>query len=126
MKITKIECPYCGKQIKLDDLLLKQFEEAIRESVEKESHLKLREKEKLIIDLKSQLTETLRKAEQGSVQRQGEVQELEIINVLRELYPHDDITQSKKGTNAADVMHVVKMQNGTICGRLYIESKLRS
>lgn len=52
---------------------------SIKEQVQQESFLKLKEREKVIEDLKDKLDEAKRKAEQGSMQLQGEIQELEII-----------------------------------------------
>jgi hypothetical protein len=109
-----VKCENCGEKINIS----KELQEVRQESV-----LNLREKEKIINDLKGQLGDALRKAESGSVQLRGEIQELEIISLLKDLYPHDEITQSKKGSNAADVMQVVKLPNGTVCGKIYYESK---
>src|SRR5207302_515185 len=73
--------------------------------------------------LKEQLDIARQKAEQGSMQLQGEVQELEIIELLQEFHPHDEITQSKKGMNAADILQIVRTQNGAEAGMIYYESK---
>lgn len=102
---------------------LEQARLTIKEQVQQENFLKHREREKIITDLKIKLADAVRKAEQGSMQLQGEVQELEIINILQEFHPHDDITQSKKGANAADILQVVKTSNGAECGKIYYESK---
>jgi hypothetical protein len=102
---------------------LEQARLTIKEQVQQENFLKHREREKIISDLKLKLSEAVRKAEQGSMQLQGEVQELEIIKILQEFHPHDEITQSKKGANAADILQVVKTHNGNICGSIYYESK---
>lgn len=96
---------------------------SIKEQVQQESFLKLKEREKVIEDLKSKLDEAKRQAEQGSMQLQGEIQELEIIELLREFHPYDEITQSKKGANAADILQVVQTQSGVECGKIYYESK---
>ncbi|MBL0054434.1 MAG: DUF2130 domain-containing protein [Bacteroidetes bacterium] len=56
----------------------------------------MREREKIIDDLKQQVETIKRKAEQGSMQMQGEVQELELENILRETYIYDDINEIKK------------------------------
>lgn len=96
---------------------------SIKEQVQQESFLKLKEREKVIEDLKDKLDEAKRKAEQGSMQLQGEIQELEIIELLSEFHPYDEITQSKKGANAADILQVVKTQSGAECGKIYYESK---
>jgi hypothetical protein len=73
--------------------------------------------------MKVKLDDAKRKAEQGSMQLQGEVQELGILEVLSAFHPTDKITQSKKGANAADILHTIQMQNGTECGKIYYESK---
>jgi hypothetical protein len=102
---------------------LEEARSSIKEQVQQESFLKIREREKVIEDLKIKLDEAKRKAEQGSMQLQGEIQELEIIELLQELHPHDEITQSKKGANAADILQIVRTQNGAECGKIYYESK---
>jgi len=111
---TDMKCPHCGKVIQLA---------SYKEEVQQESLLKIREKEKTISDLKIKLDDARRTVEQGSMQLQGEVQELEIINILRELYPLDEVIQSKKGANAADILQTVRQQNGIITGKIYYESK---
>lgn len=102
---------------------LEQARSSIKEQVQQESFLKLKERESVINQLKEQLDIAKRKAEQGSMQLQGEIQELEIIELLTEFHPYDEITQSKKGANAADILQIVKTQNGAECGKIYYESK---
>ena len=102
---------------------LDEARQTIKQQAQEESFLKLKEREKLIEDLKIKLQEAQRKADQGSMQLQGEVQELEIVELLKEAHPVDDISQSKKGANAADILQVVKTQNGAACGKIYYESK---
>jgi hypothetical protein len=102
---------------------LEQARSSIKEQVQQESFLKLKEREKVIEDLKNKLDEAKRQAEQGSMQLQGQIQELEIIELLREFHPYDEVTQSKTGANAADVLQVVRTQNGAECGKIYYESK---
>lgn len=100
----------------------------IRESAYKEADdiHQLREKEdKLTIDrLKKQIEEARRTASQGSQQTQGEVLELEIEDVLREVFPLDEIVPVEKGITGADVKQIVKSPSGkTICGMILWESK---
>lgn len=102
---------------------LEKARAVIKEQVQQESFLKLKEREKVIEDLKNKLDEAKKQAEQGSMQLQGEIQELEIINLLQEYHPFDEIIQSKKGVNAADILQTVKTQNGAECGKIYYESK---
>jgi hypothetical protein len=85
--------------------------------------LKLKEKEKVIEDLKEQIEITKRKAEQGSMQLQGEVQELELEHILRSYYPFDQVEEIKKGQRGADVLQTVRTNQGIECGKIYYESK---
>ena len=102
---------------------LEEARSSIKKQVEDETFLKIKEREQVINQLKEQLDIAKRKAEQGSMQLQGEIQELEIIELLKEFHPYDEITQSKKGANAADILQVVRTQNGAECGKIYYESK---
>lgn len=102
---------------------LREEREKIKKSIDESVMLKIKEKEKVIEDLKIQLDEAKRKAEQGSMQLQGEIQEIEIENLLRLNYPYDEISEVKKGQRGADVLQIVKNHNGIICGKIYYESK---
>lgn len=102
---------------------LKSEKSKIRGSVEEEYTFKLRELEKQLEDQKELAAEMKRKADQGSVQLQGEVQELELEKVLRELYIHDEISEIKKGQRGADVVQCVRNQFSAECGIIYYESK---
>ncbi len=95
----------------------------IRKQVDEENALKIKQKEKVIEDLTTQLGEAKRKAEQGSMQLQGEVQELELENILKELFIYDDIAEIKKGQRGGDTIQTVKTQQGIACGKIYYESK---
>ncbi len=102
---------------------LEEARATIKEQVHQESFLKIKEREKIIEDLKNKLDDAKKRAEQGSMQLQGEIQELEIIELLQDFHPHDEISQSKKGANAADILQIVKTQSGHECGKIYYESK---
>lgn len=102
---------------------LKNEKLRIRKQVDDENYLKIKEKEKIIDDLKLQLDDAKRKAEQGSVQLQGEIQELELENMLRSIYPLDEIAEIKKGQRGADILHTVRTNQGIDCGKIYYESK---
>lgn len=106
--------------------LTQRLEEArltITEQVQQENFLKIKEREKVIDDLKRKLEDAKRSAEFGSNQLQGVVQELQILELLQEFHPHDEITKSKTGVNAADILQVVRTQSGAECGKIYYESK---
>lgn len=115
------KCPHCGK--KIENLQIQQFAQSVRMQVENESVLRIKEKEKIIDDLRQKLIDAKRIAEQANVQLTGEVQELAIIEILNDIYPHDEILQSSKGANAADIMQTIRLQDGTMCGKIYYESK---
>ncbi len=85
--------------------------------------LQLREKEKIIDDLRKKMEEGTKKAEQGSMQLQGEVQELELEHLLKKHFPQDDILAVKTGQRGGDIIQVVKTKNGTVAGKILWESK---
>jgi len=64
-----------------------------------------------------------RKAEQGSMQLQGEVQELALEELLRANFPFDLIAEVGKGVRGADCVQTVRNQFGQECGRIIYESK---
>jgi hypothetical protein len=97
--------------------------EKIQKQITDANELKLREKEKQLEGLKAQLQEAQRKAEQGSMQLQGEVQELAIEQWLSEKFPYDTIEEIKKGQRGADCMQIVHTREIQNCGKIYYESK---
>jgi hypothetical protein len=101
----------------------KQITETIRKEEQENHYLLLKQKEKEIEDVKIQLDSLKRRMEQGSVQAQGEIQELEIEKALCEIFPMDSIEEVSKGTNGADILHYVKTPQGKDCGTIAIESK---
>jgi hypothetical protein len=90
---------------------------------ETEFQLKLKELEKQLDDQKKLADEMKRKAEQSSMQRQGEVQELLLEEILREHFPFDLIEEVGKGVEGADCIQVVRNTAGIECGRIIYESK---
>jgi hypothetical protein len=64
-----------------------------------------------------------RKSEQGSMQMQGEVQELAIEYYLESTFYRDDIEEVSKGKRGGDCVHVVKDDYNRVCGRILYESK---
>lgn len=91
----------------------------------KETAFQLRLKElQLQLDEQRKLAEEMkRRAEQGSMQRQGEVQELLLEEILRENFPFDLIEEVGKGVEGADCIQVVRNNLGKECGRIIYESK---
>lgn len=85
--------------------------------------LKDLEKEKMINDLKKSLEDARLKASQSSQQLQGEVQELDLEDYLRTVFPHDEINPVGKGVRGADISQTVRTNLGTPCGTILWESK---
>lgn len=82
-----------------------------------------RENEKLIADLRTQLDDVNRKLEQGSQQLQGEVLELELETIIRDMFPQDSIEPIAKGTKGADVLQRIIGPMGKVCGSILWETK---
>jgi hypothetical protein len=90
---------------------------------EQEYQLRMREMEKQIEDQKKLVDEMKRKAEQGSMQLQGEVQELLLEEILRSTFPFDKIEEVGKGVRGADCIQAVRNQFGSEAGKIIYESK---
>lgn len=85
--------------------------------------LRVAEKEKVISDLQQQISVLKQKAEQGSMQLQGEVLELDFENQLRAAFVHDDVAEVSKGVRGGDVQHTVQTNTGYACGMILWETK---
>ncbi len=113
---------------------LQQEREAIANEIRRQEHekaelkdtatkLRIAEMEKMIEDQKKLMEEARRKAEQGSMQTQGEVQELLLEDILRSSFPFDDVEEVSKGKRGADCMLIVRNKLGQECGKIIFESK---
>lgn len=102
-----------------------------RESIRIKAAADQSEKDKYVIaeyqeqmrKMSKDLEEANRRAKQGSQQLQGEVQELDLEETLKKVYPYDEIGEVKKGELGADVRQRVKSPRGTYCGTILWESK---
>lgn len=99
------------------------LETQIKERMKISSDQKIREKDILIGQLNDQVNNMKQKMEQGSMQLQGEAQELIIAETLTQLHPFDQITEIKTGANGADVSQLVRNNFGQECGKVLFESK---
>ena len=95
----------------------------IRKNEQEKNDLKIREFEKKFDDQKKLIEEMQRKAEQGSMQLQGEVQELAIEEWLAAQFPLDTIEEIKKGARGGDCIQIVNTRTHQNCGSIYYESK---
>ena len=105
-----------AEQIKKQEIEKNQIKET-------EHQLRVKELEKQLDDQKKLADEMRRKAEQGSMQLQGEVQELILEELLRNNFPFDDIGEVGKGVRGADCVQTVRNKFGQDCGRIIYESK---
>jgi len=110
------------ERILLTDQIRKQEKEK-NEIKETQYSLKLRELEKQLDDQKKLAGEMRRKAEQGSMQLQGEVQEIALEEILRNSFPFDIINEVGKGIRGADCIQLVRNNFGQECGKIIYESK---
>ncbi len=94
-----------------------------KKEAEDEQKLKVMEKEQTIAAMQKQIEDLKRRAEQGSQQLQGEVQELELENLLRTKFPFDAIEPVPKGEHGGDVLHRVVGAGGQSGGTILWEFK---
>jgi hypothetical protein len=101
-----------------------QKEEAERGSIkDQEYQLKVKELEKQLEDQRKLAEEMKRKPEQGSMQMQGEVQELLLEELLKSSFPFDHISEVGKGVRGADCIQTVRNNLGQEAGKIIYESK---
>ncbi len=128
--LLKLEAALKERQEDLDLQMEKKLLEKQKE-IEDKARAKEREnfeleKVKLLkqIDDNKKLAEEMkRKAEQGSMQLQGEVQELALKEQLARIYPFDVIEEVPKGVRGADAIQIVVNSNQQKCGSIVYESK---
>lgn len=100
-----------------------KIQDAARRQAHEEEQLRFAEKEKQITDLRSQIEVLKQKAEQGSQQLQGEVQELQLEESLKQAFPFDEVVPVSTGSKGADLLQQVRGSNGQVWGRIIWESK---
>ncbi|WP_132055789.1 DUF2130 domain-containing protein [Pseudocnuella soli] len=99
-------------------------EEEQRISIKEEEHrFRVKDLELQLDEQKRLIEEMKRRAEQGSMQRQGEVQELVLEELLKDHFPFDLIGEVGKGVEGADCIQTVRNRNGQDCGTIIFESK---
>lgn len=121
MQLT-IQRQLMEERSKLKEQLQKEESEKISLK-EQEYQLRTKELEKQIEDQKKLVEEMRRKSEQGSMQLQGEVQELMLEEMLQSTFPFDKIEEVGKGVRGADCIQIVRNQFGNESGKIIYESK---
>jgi len=125
-KEAEMEITIQKKMLEERELLKTQLQKEEQEKnnlKEQEFQLRTRELEKQIEDQKKLVDEMKRKAEQGSMQLQGEVQELILEELLRNTFPFDKVQEVGKGVRGADCIQTVRNQFGIETGKIIYESK---
>jgi hypothetical protein len=84
---------------------------------------KVLEKDHTIVSMQRTIEELKQKAERGSQQLQGEVQELELEALLRAKFPFDGVEPVPKGEFGGDIVQSVKNQSGQASGTILWEVK---
>jgi hypothetical protein len=100
---------------------------AVRDQAKQETEaalsLRVREKEEQITSMQRQIEDLKRKAEQGSQQLQGEVQELALEALLRQRFARDLIEPVPKGEFGGDLIQRVVGPAGQVVGSILWEAK---
>jgi hypothetical protein len=102
---------------------IRKLEEQRIAAKETEYNMRIKEMEKKLEDATKLAEEMKRKAEQGSMQLQGEVQELALQEMLQTAFPFDLISEVAKGVRGADCIQTVRNNFGQECGKIIYESK---
>lgn len=112
---VEIEKRFLQKRKEIEESAIKR-EQELFDLKTKEYKLQMEQQQKLIEELK-------RKSEQGSMQLQGESQEILLEEILKENFPFDMIEEVGKGVEGADCMQIIRNSSGTVCGKIIYESK---
>lgn len=112
---VEIEKRFLEKRKEIEDSAIKR-EQELFDLKTKEYKLQMEQQQKLIEELK-------RKSEQGSMQLQGESQELLLEEIIKENFPFDLIDEVGKGVEGADCIQTVRNSAGSVCGKIIYESK---
>jgi hypothetical protein len=133
----KAQAEFLKKQRELDDAKreldltverrvqedLTEIRTQAKREAEEGLRLKVAEKDQTIASMQLTIEELQRKAEQGSQQLQGEVQELELESLLRARFPYDTIEPVPKGEFGGDTVQRVVSPAGVMAGTILWESK---
>lgn len=125
-KEAELELELQRKLLQQRELLAEQIrlEEGQKTSLkETEFQMRLAEYDKKMKDQEKLIDEMKRKAEQGSMQLQGEIQELLLEDILKSGFPFDKVVPVGKGVRGADCIQVICNPFGNECGKIIYESK---
>lgn len=104
-------------------LKLAEEKQKLQKTAEEKYELQIQELKKQLEDQKILTEEMKKRQEQGSMQLQGEVQELAIEKYLSDNFKFDEIKEIGKGDMGADSLQIINTQYKQNCGSIYYESK---
>ena len=124
----KMENEEIASKVKVEaeiELAKRLSEEKLKlsKSLDEEISLKLRAKDEQIEQMRRDIESAKRKADQGSMQTQGEALELAIEGWLSAQFPFDTIEEVKKGAFGADCIQTIHTRELQNCGIICYESK---
>lgn len=111
----ELERRFLEKRKEIEDSTIKREQELF--------DLRMKEKDVQLDSMKKTIDDLKRKSEQGSMQTQGEAQELLLEDILKESFPFDVIEEVGKGVEGADCIQTIRNNSGVTCGRIIYESK---
>jgi hypothetical protein len=127
--LEKVKVDFQERELKMKrdrESLEVSMKNKLREETERardEERMRNAELQKKLDDQNKLIDEMKRKSVQGSMQMQGEIQELAIEDFLESSFPRDVIEEIAKGKRGGDCVHVVKDNFERVCGRILYESK---
>jgi hypothetical protein len=95
----------------------------IEERAAEQHRLKDTEKDRQLADMRRQIEDLKRRADQGSQQLQGEAGEEALESILRSAFPADDISGIGQGIRGADIHQVIVDSRGVRSGSILWECK---
>lgn len=113
-------------ELELEKRFLEKRKEIEDNTIKREQELfdlRMKEKDVQLDSMKKTIDDLKRKSEQGSMQTQGEAQELLLEDILKESFPFDVIEEVGKGVEGADCIQTIRNNSGVTCGRIIYESK---
>jgi hypothetical protein len=100
-----------------------QIQKLALEEARKSNELELKAKDEQIAQMAKSIEDAKRKAEQGSMQVQGESLETIIESWLASQFPFDSVEEVKKGAFGADCVQTIHTRELQNCGVICYESK---
>lgn len=113
-------------EVEIEKKFLEKRKEIEENTIKREQELfdlRMKEKDIQLESMKKTIDDLKRKSEQGSMQAQGEAQELLLEKILKENFPFDIIEEVGKGVEGADCIQTIRNSSGAVCGKIIYESK---